>query len=197
MHDFSNQRRVCYIPARWRKNVNSTDMLCRQRFRRDLFDHPALQPQYTMAAPGEGQVMSCDERGELVVVMEPGDQIKNRVRGPVVEISGRLIGQQYPGLGNARPGQGHALLFAAGKFSGAVMRTRLQSNLAQPLDSFGLDLRPPLSPDQQRHGDVFERRELRQQIVELPDKTDLAVAKIGGVVLGKGTQMQVGAVYVT
>jgi hypothetical protein len=57
------------------------------------------------------------------------------------------------------------------------MRTLLQSNLAQPTRSLRRRLSPGTPPRQQRHGDILRSREFRQQIVKLPDKTGLAIAK--------------------
>ena len=56
-----------------------------------------------------------------MLVMQPGDQFKYRLRSPIVEVSGRLIRQQKLRLDNQGPGQCHALLFATGKFSGAMV----------------------------------------------------------------------------
>src|ERR1700733_2237136 len=129
--------------------------------------------------------------------MEPRDQIKNRIRGLAIKVTGWLIGQQDFGLGDERAGQSYTLLFASGKFAGAVMRTLFESNFAQPFDRFSFDLLPGLSSNQQGHSHIFQCREFRQEVVELPNETDLAVTKIGGVIFGKRTQSQVGAVYVT
>ncbi len=129
--------------------------------------------------------------------MEPGNQIKNRVRSLAIKVPGRLIGQQDLGLSDERAGQSHPLLFSPGKFAGAMMRTLLKCYFSQPLRSFCFDLRPGLPPNQERHGHVFQRRKFRQQVMELPYETDLAVTKIGGVIFGERIQSQVGAVYVT
>src|SRR5580704_9204302 len=43
--------------------------LRRQRLRPDLFHVPPLQSQHPMAAPGEGQVMRCNQGGQLVLAM--------------------------------------------------------------------------------------------------------------------------------
>ena len=111
------------------------------------------------------------------------NQIKNRFRCLAVEVPRRLIGQQQLRPSDERPGQSHPLLLSAGKFAGTMMRPLLQSDLTQPAQSFWLDLLPGLPSHQQRHGNIFQRREFRQQIVKLPDKADFAVAKFCGFVL--------------
>jgi len=35
------------------------------------------------------------------------------------------------------------------------------------------------TPDQQRHHHIFERRKFRQQVVNLPNETNLAIPEIG------------------
>src|SRR5271170_8351564 len=121
-----------------------------------------------MAAAGERQVVRSDEGGELVLAMQSSDQFKNRFRRVSVKVARGLIGQQKLGTRDERACQSHALLLAAGKLTRAMMRALLQSDLTQPACRFWLDLLPRLPPQQQRHGNVFCRREFRQQIVELP-----------------------------
>src|SRR6266436_1202084 len=129
--------------------------------------------------------------------MQPGNQFKNRVRCAAVEVSGGLVRQQNFGLGDERPGQSDSLLLAAGKLTRAVMRTLLQTHLVQPSRSFPLRLLLGLTPKQQRHGHVFQCRKFRQQVVELPNETELMVTEPGRVIFRERTQSQVGAVYVT
>src|SRR5271155_2787594 len=77
------------------------------------------------------------------------------------------------------------------------MRALVQSDLTEPLRCFCLCLLPRATPKQEGHGHIFQCRELRQQVVELPNKADFAVTKLGRSVLRKRSQMQVGEVYVT
>src|SRR5215470_20030149 len=58
-------------------------------------------------------------------------------------------------------------------------------------------LLPCLSPKQQRHGNVLCCRELWQQVMKLPYKARLSIAKVCGFVVRQRVQSQVGAVYVT
>src|SRR5580692_2898102 len=77
------------------------------------------------------------------------------------------------------------------------MRALIQSDLTEPPRSVCVGFLPGTTPKQERHGHIFQCRELRQQIMELPNKTDFAVTKLGRSVLRKRSQMQVGEVYVT
>jgi len=54
-----------------------------------------------------------------------------------------------------------------------------------------------MSASEQGHGDVFDGGKFGQQIMELPDVTDFAVAKLGSGTFGKRVHLEVGAVYGT
>ena len=70
-----------------------------------------------MAAPRECQVVGGDQRGELVLAMQPGDQIENGFCRTGVQVSGGFVRKKEFWAGDKSPGQRHALLFAAGKLS--------------------------------------------------------------------------------
>ncbi|HEX7779284.1 MAG TPA: hypothetical protein VF424_08610 [Vicinamibacterales bacterium] len=96
-------------------------------------------------------------------------------RGRFVQISGRFVRQQERGPADKGAGDRHALLLASGQRPGPVMRTIGQPH---PVEQ-GLRAHPPLTGRQPRnsegHLDVFERRELRQQVMELEDESDMAI----------------------
>src|SRR5215470_1809931 len=115
--------------------------------------------------------------------MQSHDQREDSVCRLAVEVSRGFICQQDPGLGDERSGQSYTLLLAAGKFSRTMMRTLLQSYLLQPSHSFSLRLLPGNIPQQQRHGHIFQGRKFRQQVMELPNKAELAVTKLSSAVI--------------
>src|SRR5579871_692738 len=117
-----------------------------------------------------------------MLTMQARDQFKNRFRRLSVKIASRLIGQQQLGASDKRASQRYALLFAAGKFAGTMMRAELESNFAQPAGSLGSGLGPTMTALKQRHGHIFSSRELWQQIVELPDEARVPIAKPGRLV---------------
>ena len=59
-----------------------------------------------------------------------------------------------------------------------------ETDAVEPFGGGGEGLFVGDAASQQGHGDVFERGELRQQVVELPDVTDVAVA-VGGCLPGR------------
>ena len=52
-----------------------------------------------------------------MLTMQPRYQLKNHIRGTPVEIARGFVGQEDLGLRDQRPGQGEALLLAAGEFT--------------------------------------------------------------------------------
>ena len=118
------------------------------------------------------------------------------VRSGAVRRAGRRSGRRSgsPGCRSVRPparlqvshqcpGQYHPLLLPSGKLTGAMRSAVAQSDFFEPLHSRRTGRLPGFTPDQQRHHDVLERRELRQQVVNLPNEPNLAVAKVGETVL--------------
>ena len=89
-----------------------------------------------MAPTCKRQIVSGNQRSQLVFAVQSRDQFKNQLAGASIEIAGRLIGQQDSGLGDERTRQRNTLLFAAGKFAGAMMPARLKPDFAQPPRSF-------------------------------------------------------------
>ena len=100
----------------------------------------------------------------------------------MVQVAGGLVGQQHPGLVDEGPGDGDALALAAAELRGAVLHAVGQAHLIQqPLRALG-DLF--FSPHPARHaalqhggdGDVFQRRKLGQQVIELEHEAHRVVA---------------------
>jgi len=156
-----------------------------------------MKSQHAMTAARKRKIVSRNERGQLVVAMQPGNQFKNGLGGPAVEVACGLIGQQELRLRNECTGQSHTLLFAAGKFSCTVMSAKLKSYLTQPMNRVPLNGGPGLLPNQQRHGRVLQSSELGQQVMKLPHKPDFTIPEIRRGTIRERIQVQVGAVYVT
>ncbi len=74
-----------------------------------------------MAPSCKCQIMRSDQGRQLVLAMQPRNQLKNQFPGAAVEIAGRLIGQQHLRLGDKRPRQRQPLLLASGKFARTMM----------------------------------------------------------------------------
>ncbi len=110
--------------------------------------------------------------------MQIVQQSIDHIAGLGVQVAGRLVGKQEGGVAHQRPGQHHALLLAAGEFSRPVRGARAQADLFQPRHRGPGRLGAGDAPDQQRHHDVLERGELRQQVMDLPHEPDRPVAQV-------------------
>src|SRR6185503_11519107 len=77
-----------------------------------------------------------------------------------------------------RAREGAALALAAGKLARLVLEARAQPDFLQhplgPTEGLG----PPHPADEERHGDVLDRGEFRQQVVELIDEAESRVAHL-------------------
>lgn len=102
-----------------------------------------------------------------------------------VKIAGWLVGKKQSRRIGDGAGNCDALLLAAGKLAGAMRATMADAHiiekLAGPLSGF----LPGKPGDQLRHHDIFERREFRQQMVELVDKADFAAADGGAFLIAQ------------
>src|SRR5262249_25074572 len=85
----------------------------------------------------ETQVMGSKQGGKLVFPVEPGNQFENPLGGPAVEITGWLIRHQQAGASNQAPAQPYPLLFASGKFPGAMLRALSRAHWPQPPERLG------------------------------------------------------------
>ena len=110
--------------------------------------------------------------------MQALDQAEQGIRGLVIQISCRLIGQQKFRLGNQRARNRDSLLLPTRKFTSAMGRSIRQTHFAEPVCGFLHCLFFGLASGQKGERDVLGSCKFRQKIVELPDIPDLAIAKI-------------------
>src|SRR6516165_4114022 len=96
--------------------------------------------------------------------------------GVRVEIAGRLIGKEDLGVVGNSTGDGDALLLAAGKLRRPVIPALLETKGLQELLAPRLRLVAGQAENQLRQHHVLERRELRQEVVELIDEAHLHAA---------------------
>lgn len=131
-----------------------------------------------MATSREGKIVRHENRGQRVRPVETFETIEDHLAGPEVEIPRRFVRQQDSGTADQGSGQYYALLLSARQLAGAVRRPCRKTDFFQPRQRLRGRLSLSPTPDQQRHHHIFESRELRQKVVDLPDKTQLPVAKI-------------------
>ena len=93
-----------------------------------------------------------------------------------VEIAGGLVGKNQVGLIDERPRHAHALLLASGKLRGQMLQAAAQADAAQRLSGFPLVRK---TVEVLRQHNVFERREIGNQVELLKDKADFLSPKAG------------------
>ena len=96
-----------------------------------------------------------------------------------VETARRLIGKDHGRFVDQGSCHGHTLLLTAREFVGLVVGAVGESQKLQQLLGARLGLAAPFASDKRGNHDVLQGRKLRQKLVELEDKADMAVAEIG------------------
>ena len=94
--------------------------------------------RWAWAATSCSWVISTIVRPASVEVVEQGEHVGGRRR---VEVAGGLVGEDQRGLGDQRPGDGDALLLAAGQLAGPVVGPVGEADLVErgerPLAALG------------------------------------------------------------
>ena len=124
-------------------------------------------------------VMRGNNQGGLPLGPKALQQIHDLAAGMGVQISRRLVRQKHFRLIHQGAGDGHPLLFAAGKFRGLMLHPRSQPHAIQqvPRPYFRLIVRQARHAG--RQADIFQSRQLGQKVVGLKDKADPAIAEMG------------------
>ncbi len=108
-----------------------------------------------------------------------------------VEVAGRLIGQHHARVVEERTGYGHPLLLATAQLARLVLlagdHVQAGEQFFGAAGAFGLGL----PCDQARHHHIFQSAELRKQVVELEDESDVRVAEGA-----EGTRAELGHVLI-
>ena len=120
--------------------------------------------------------MSHNDEARLVRTIQRQHQVEDMFSRLPVEVAGRFVGQHARRFRHQRPGDCRPLALTTGKLGRGVIEPVRQPHLAKYRRSFGFGLGLRHAPDQQRHRDVFQRREFRQQVMKLVNETEMAVA---------------------
>jgi len=85
-------------------------------------ENPVFEGQAAIHAVGQGQVVGDHDGGERHFAAQLLQQGKDHVAGAAVEVAGGLVGKEQGRFHDECPGQGGALLLAAGEFANLVMQ---------------------------------------------------------------------------
>ena len=122
-------------------------------------------------------VVGGDDHGRARAV-DAVDQLHDPDRGLGIEVARRLVGQQQRRVVHERPRDRDALLLAAGQLGRQVVELGRQADHAQDVRHLAADLLAALADHLKRVGDVVVDRAVRQQLVVLEDRADVA-AQVG------------------
>ena len=115
-------------------------------------------------------------------------QRKHAVGRFAVQVARGLVGQHTGRVVDQGAGQGHTLALATRQLRGAVVQALTQAHALQPARGHGSGLGAVLAANPQRHGHVVQGAELGQQMVELVDKAQVAVAPLALLGRAQGRQ---------
>ena len=133
----------------------------------------------------------------MVGPVEALDQLEDCFRAPLVQIPRRFIRQKQHGVVHQSPRNRHALLFATRELSRTLPRAIGQPHFRKPILRRVERLTQRLSSNQQGHRHILCSREIRQQVMPLPHKSDGPVAIFCQFTLCKRTERIPGEVYCT
>ena len=118
--------------------------------------HRAILMRRQRHVVGDHYERTVGGRRELV---HHGEDVGRR---GLIQVAGRLVHQYQTGIGDQRPGDGHALALAARQLARLVGSTWRHADAIQQLQGLVDGDFPGLTANDQRQRDVLRRGELRQ-----------------------------------
>ena len=76
--------------------------------------------------------MSNENGSELMGTMQASQKVKDHFAGSEIQVSGRFVSEEDRGTSDQCAGQRDTLLLASGQFTGAVRRSRTETDFIQP-----------------------------------------------------------------
>jgi hypothetical protein len=96
-----------------------------------------------------------------VIAVQSLQQTENFLSGTRIQVAGRLVGQEDGGVPGEGSGEGDALHFSPGQFTGTVVSTVFEADFVQEFERPGLRGDLGFASDDERHGRIFESGEFR------------------------------------
>ena len=121
--------------------------------------------------------MGCDYQSRAILRVQAEQQLLHLFAYAVIEGAGGLVSQNQFRLQDHGAGDRNPLLLPAREFAGAMCHAIFEPDFGEQPQRlrFGAGRVHPV--DQRREHHVFQGREVRQQVVELKNKSDHPVAK--------------------
>jgi hypothetical protein len=136
-----------------------------------------MQTQHPVATGGEVHVVRDQHQGRAGFAVQLEQQAAYRFGRVVVQVAGRLVGQQQPGPVHQRAGNRHALLLAAGELARVVVQPGPEPD--PPQQHLGTGVGIGLVRQLQRQRDVVERAQAGQQVKGLEHDADGGAPQVG------------------
>jgi hypothetical protein len=131
-------------------------------------------------------------QGQAALPPEGVEQADDLVPGVLVQVPGRLVGQQDLGLLDQGAGDGHPLLLAAGQFARQVLRPVAEPDAVQGGSDPFVPLRVVHGERDQRGLDVLVRAERGDQVEGLEDEAERVRPHLPDLRFGCGGQIPPG-----
>src|SRR5262245_12882444 len=147
------------------------------------FDHSVAHVDDAMGAGSDPLVMRYKHNG-FALRVQVVDQLQHFLSGARIEISGGFIGKHQERVVDERTRNRHTLLLAARELVRAVVQALAQPHQLRQLDAAFVVIADIFPLIDQGHLDVLNDRKLRDQIVGLKNKTNLAATRFGQLVIG-------------
>ncbi len=149
-------------------------------------DLAGTDPHLARAAGSKRRVMGDQNQRHVALGLLGEDQICNLLAGFGIEIASRLVGDQKFWRWRQRPGNGNALLLATRQLSGIMRQpfTEADGDQLLPGDLEGVADIGKLK----RHGDVFQRRHVGDEMKGLEDDADIAATEFRHPVFAQAVQ---------
>ena len=77
---------------------------------------------------GDIRFVGYHDHRDALLAIEPANDFHDLMGGARIEVAGRLVGKQYSGMVDERPGQRDALLLSPGELIGHVARAVSQAD---------------------------------------------------------------------
>jgi hypothetical protein len=151
-----------------------------------------VKSENSVGSSGVVEIVSDHQESLLAFIDEPAQKIHDLAALDTIEVAGRFVGEEDDRLDDNRPGDGNALLFAAGELLGPVPATMAQSDCLQ--GSFGevprFGARPAGDGQGQEH--IFFGAERFEQMEGLEDEPEAVTAQQRAVVFGQPGEIDSG-----
>ena len=136
-------------------------------------DRPVAHDEHAIGV-GRGPCVVSHEHDRLPQpVARVPQQVEDLGAGRVVEVAGRLVGQQDGGLGGKRPRQRNALLLAGGELVGVLCALAEQADEVEQRGDRVAMRGERLPGDEERERDVLADAEQRDEVEVLEDEPGL------------------------